>query len=58
VGLTLARACASGPDRFLYELRIVWQHLLVNARKGRQKSRPTTWENRFNLWLCSLAGPS
>jgi hypothetical protein len=57
-GLTLARACASGPDRFLYELRIVWQHLLVNARKGRQKSRPTTWENRFNLWLCSLAGPS
>lgn len=56
-GHTLARACVGGPNRFLDELRVVWQHLLVNARKGRQKSRPTTWENLFNLWLNQLADP-
>jgi hypothetical protein len=56
-GHTLARACVGGPLRFLYELRLVWRHLLVNARKGRQKSRPTTWENLFNLWLNPLADP-
>ena len=54
-GHTLARACLGGPDALLQELRILWKHLLVNARKGRQKSRPTTWENLFNLWLNPLA---
>jgi len=56
-GHTLARACLGGPDRLLHELRVLWKHLLVNARKGRQKSRPTTWENLFNLWLNPLADP-
>ena len=56
-GHTLARACLGGPDRLLHELRVVWQHLMVNARKGRQKSRPTTWENLFDLWLKPLADP-
>jgi len=53
-GHTLARACLDGPAALLRELRALWKHLLVNARKGRQKSRPTTWENLFNLWLNPL----
>lgn len=54
-GHALARACLGGPKVFLLELRCLWKNLLVNARKGRQKSRPTTWENLFNLWLNPLA---
>jgi len=57
-GHTLARACLGGPDRLLHELRSLWKNLLVNARKGRQKSRPTTWENLSDLWLNPLADPS
>jgi hypothetical protein len=57
-GHALARACLGGPERLLQELRILWKQLLVNARKGRQKSRPTTWENLFNLWLQPLAAAS
>lgn len=57
-GHTLARACSGGPAAFLPVLRCLWKNLLVNARKGRQKSRPTTWENLFNLWLNPLAKPS
>ena len=53
-GLTLARAFLDGPDALLRQLRTLWQHLLVNARKGRQKSRPTTWENLFDFWLNPL----
>jgi hypothetical protein len=53
-GHTLARACVAGPAALLQMSRTLWQHLLVNARKGRQKSRPTTWENLFNLWLSPL----
>ena len=54
-GHTLARALIGGSDRLLPELRALWNQLLVNARKGRQKSRPTTWENLFDLWLKPLA---
>jgi len=53
-GHVLARALLDGPDARLIQLRQLWRHLLVNARKGRQKSRPTTWENLFNLWLKPL----
>jgi len=56
-GHTLARAIVGDPAGLLQELRTLWKHLLVNARKGRQKSRPTTWENLFNLWLNPLADP-
>ena len=56
-GHTLARASLGGPDRLLHELRALGKHLLVNGRKGRQKSRPTTWENLFNLWLNPRAEP-
>ena len=56
-GHTMARAFLDGPAELLQKLRILWQHLLVNARKGRQKSRPTTWKNLFNLWLNPLTTP-
>jgi hypothetical protein len=56
-GHTIARAFLDGPAAILQELRTLWQHLLVNARKGRQKSRPTTWENLFNLWLNTRTTP-
>jgi hypothetical protein len=56
-GHTLARAFLGGPAVLLQELRALWKNLLVNARKGRQKSRPTTWENLFNLWLNSRTTP-
>jgi hypothetical protein len=56
-GHTLARAFLAGPAVLLQELRALWKHLLVNARKGRQKSRPTTWENLFNRWLSPLPAP-
>lgn len=50
-GHAIACAFLRGPTVLLQTLRTVWRHLLVNARKGRQKSRPTTWENLFDLWL-------
>jgi len=56
-GLTIARAFLDGPAELLKELGTLWQNLLVNARKERQKSRPTTWENLFHLWLNTLATP-
>jgi len=57
-GQTIARAFLASQDVLLAELRKLWQHLLVNARKGRQKSRPTTWENLFNLWLNPQTNPT
>jgi hypothetical protein len=56
-GHTIARAFLGGPAMLLQELRTLWKNLLVNARKGRQKSRPTTWENLFDLWLNSRTTP-
>ena len=50
-GLTIARAFLSPPRELLQVLRTIWKQILANARKGRQKSRPTTWENLFDLWL-------
>jgi hypothetical protein len=56
-GHTIARAFLNGPVVLLKELRTLWHHLPVNARKGRQKSRPTTWENLFDLWLNTRTTP-
>ena len=56
-GHTIARAFLDSPARLLHELRTLWKNLLLNARKGRQKSRPTTWENLFDLWLNSRTAP-
>src|ERR1017187_6327428 len=57
-GHSIARAFLGGPAGLLQELKSLWTNLLVNARKGRQKSRPTTWENLFNLWLNSRTIPA
>jgi len=56
-GLTLARAFLQEPGELLQQLRTIWKQILLNARKGRQKSRPTTWENLFDLWLNSPTTP-
>jgi hypothetical protein len=56
-GHTIARAFLGGPDVLREALHALWENLLVNARKGRQKSRPTTWENLFNLWLNTRTAP-
>jgi Transposase DDE domain len=56
-GHTIARAFLDSPAALLQKLRALWKNLLVNARKGRQKSRPTTWENLFDLWLNSRTTP-
>lgn len=50
-GHTIARAFLKGPEELLRQLRTIWSHLLVNARKGRQKSRTNTWDHLMDLWL-------
>ena len=50
-GHTLARAFLATPQVLLAHLRTVWQHLLRNARKGKQKSRRGSWENLEERWL-------
>ena len=57
-GLTIARACLGGERQLLELIRTLWHQLLHNARKGRQKSRPTSWENLFDLWLNSNSIPA
>lgn len=57
-GQALACALLGPPERLREELRALWKHLLVNARKGRQKSRPTTWENLYDRWLHPQPNPS
>jgi len=53
-GLTLARAFLAPAGDLLSLLRTIWKQIMTNARKGREKSRRTTWENLFNLWLDPL----
>jgi hypothetical protein len=50
-GHTIARALLGPPALLLEELRKVWQQILRNGRKGKQKSRRNSWENLFDLWL-------
>ena len=50
-GHTIARAFLGPPAHLLEELQKVWQQMLQNGRKGRQKSRRGSWENLFDLWL-------
>ena len=38
-------------ERFQTEFRRLWQRILKLARKERQPSRPTTWENLCSQWL-------
>ena len=57
-GLTLTRAFLGEQRELLQLLRTLWKHILTNTRKGRQKSRPTTWENLHDLWLNAPAIPA
>lgn len=50
-GLTLARAFLKTPGELLEQLRTIWKQIMLNARKERQKSRPTSWENLVEFWL-------
>lgn len=50
-GHTLARAFCQGSEKLLRELRALWRQLMVNARKGRQKTRTNTWDHLMELWL-------
>lgn len=50
-GHTIARAFLKGAEELLRQLRTIWRHLLVNTRKGRQKSRTNTWDHLMDLWL-------
>ena len=52
-GHTLARMLFSARERSLCEFRRLWNKLLKLARKQRQPSRPTTWEN-----LCAFLLPA
>ncbi len=56
-GHTIARAFLKGPEELLQQLRTIWRHLLVNARKGRQKSRTNTWDYLMDLWLKPKLSP-
>lgn len=49
-GLTLAQAFLTGPAAVRRLVHTLGQQLLRNARKGRQKNRPTSWENLAGLW--------
>jgi len=50
-GHTIARAFLKGPEELLRQLRTIWSQLLVNARKGRQKSRTNSWDHLLELWI-------
>lgn len=57
-GHTIARAFLKGPEELLRQRRTIWRHLLVNARKGRQKSRTNTWDHLMDLWLKPQPAPA
>ena len=52
-GHTLASILFTGRERSESEFRRIWKKLLKLARKERQPSRPTTWEN-----LCAFLLPA
>lgn len=57
-GLTLARALLGEPDKLLQQLRAIWKQILVNARKGHQPNRPTSWKTLVDLWLSPKTSPA
>ena len=50
-GQVLVRALFAGRERLESEYRSLWKRILKLARKERQLSRPTTWENLCTHWL-------
>jgi hypothetical protein len=57
-GLALARALLKTPDKLLEQLRTIWNQIMLNARKERQKSRPTSWSNLVDFWLNPKTNPA
>jgi hypothetical protein len=55
-GLSLAKAIIAGGARLGEELWQAWNHLLKTTRKGRQRTRKTTWQALQENWL-ELAVP-
>ena len=50
-GLSLAAALIVGGHSLLTRLWQVWNHLLWTTRKGRQRTRKTTWQTLQENWL-------
>ena len=50
-GLSLAKAIIAGGARLGEELWQAWHHLLKTTRKGRQRTRKTTWQTLQENWL-------
>jgi hypothetical protein len=50
-GLSLAEALIVGGEHLRVWLWQVWNHLLVTTRKGRQRTRKTTWQALQENWL-------
>ena len=54
-GQVVVRALFTGRERLESEYRSLWKRILKLARKERQPSRPTTWENLCTHWLQTSA---
>jgi len=52
-GLSLAEALIAGGERLRAWLRQVWSHLLWTTRKGRRRTRQTTWQALQENWLAA-----
>jgi hypothetical protein len=50
-GQTLAQTLFTARERIETEYKSLWKKILKLARKERQPSRPTTWENLCTHWL-------
>jgi hypothetical protein len=50
-GLSLAEALIAGGQCLRAWLWQVWNHLLLTTRKGRQRTRKTTWQALQEYWL-------
>jgi hypothetical protein len=50
-GLSLAGALMAGGERLRAWLRQVWNHLLWTTRKGRRRTRQTTWQALQENWF-------
>jgi hypothetical protein len=52
-GLSIMLAFIEGPVKLEQLFRTIWNQILVNARKGHQKTRSTSWQNLADHWLNS-----
>jgi hypothetical protein len=50
-GLSIMLAFLKGPLELQQLFRTIWKQIMVNARKGHQKTRSTSWQNLADHWL-------